>query len=158
MGEQTLQSSGWRQALAGVSLSRVQSLVATIAGVVSITGALLSVSPLARAFSTGELVATVQDASHHGLQSATVEVLTTDDHIVATLTPDAAGHARKDLKEGPYVVRVTRPGYAPEVRRVQVLPRQTVEVRAALHAVPASSPADRAVNNGLRAVRKAFHF
>ena len=159
MGENTSRWSGWKQALAGLSLSRVQSLVATLAGVVSISGAVLSVSPLAHAFSTGELVTTVQDAaSHRGLLDATVEVRTLEDHIVATLTPDAAGRAQRDLKEGAYVVRISRPGYAPEVRRVQVSPRQTVEIHAALHSASSSSPADRAVSNGLRAVRKALRF
>ena len=159
MTEQADGRTGWTRLWAGVTLSRVQSLVATLAGVVSISGALLSVSPLAHAFATGRLVATVQDASSHRmLGDATIEVLTPDDHIVATLTPDATGRAAHDLKDGAYVVRISRPGYASEVRRVQVGPRQTVEVRAALHTAPAPSSPDRVVANGLRAVKKALRF
>ena len=142
-----------------VSLSRVQSLVATLAGIVSIAGAVLSVSPLAHALNTGELVTTVQDAaSHRGLIDATVEVLTPEDRLVATLTPDAGGRAKQDLKEGAYIVRISRRGYAAETRRVQVSPRQTVEIHATLHTAAAAPPADRVMSSGLRAVRKALRF
>lgn len=159
MFEQAPRWTGLTRLWAGMTLSRVQSLVATLAGIVSISGALLSVPPLARAFSTGQLVATVQDASSHRvLGDATIEVLTPDDHIVATLTPDASGHAARELKDGAYVVRISRPGYASEVRHVQIAARQAVEVRAALHATPPPASADRVVSSGLRAVRKALRF
>ena len=40
----------------------------------------------------GELVATVQEAgTHRGVSDATIEVLTTQNDIVATMTPDATG-------------------------------------------------------------------
>jgi len=142
----------------GVSLSRVQAIVGTLAGILSIAGALFSVSPFAQSFTTGELVATVQEAgSHRGVSDATIEVLTTQNEVVATLTPDAGGRATQDLKEGVYVVRISHPRYAAEVRRVQVFSRQTVEIRATLRA-GSSSPLDRAVNGGVRAVRKALRF
>jgi len=54
-------------------------------------------------------------------------------------------------------VRISHPRYAAEVRRVQVQPRQTVEIRASLRA-GSSSPIARAVNNGVSAVRKALRF
>ncbi len=63
----------------------------------------------------------------------------------------------QELTEGVYVVRVSHPRYAAEVRRVQVLPRQTVEVRTSLRA-GSSSPIERAVNHGVSAVRKALRF
>jgi hypothetical protein len=141
-----------------VSLSRVQAIVGTLAGVVTIGGAVLSVSPLAQAFTAGELIVMTQNAaSHRPVTDATIEVLTAQNHLVATLTPDPTGRAIQDLKEGAYIVRVSHPRYAADVRRVQVLPRQTVEVRAALRA-GSSSPLDRAVNDGVRAVKKALHF
>jgi len=148
----------WKRVTGGVSLSRVQAIVGTLAGVISIAGAAFSISPLAQASTTGEFVATVQEAgSHRPVSDATIEVLTTQNDIVATLTPDVNGRATQDLKEGVYVVRVSHPRYAAEVRRVQVTSRQTVEVRATLRA-GSSSPLDRAVNNGVRAVRKALRF
>ena len=100
----------------------------------------------------------VQEAgSHRSVSDATIEVLTTQNDIVATLTPDSSGRATRDLKEGVYVVRISHPRYAAEVRRVQVLSSQTVEIRTTLRA-GSSSPLDRAVNSGVRAVRKALHF
>ena len=148
----------WKRVTGGASLSRVQSIVGTVAGIISIAGAAFSISPFAQASTTGELVATVQEAgSHRSVSDATIEVLTTQNDIVATLTPDASGRATQDLKEGIYVVRISHPRYAAESRRVQVYPRQTVEVRTTLRA-GSSSPFDRAVNNGVRAVRKTFHF
>ena len=144
--------------MVNVSLSRVQAIVGTIAGAISIAGALLSVSPLAQAFTSGQLVATLQEAgSHRAVTGATIEILTTENHVVATITPDATGRATQDLKEGVYVVRISHPRYVAEVRRIQVFSRQTVELRATMHA-GAPSQVDRAVNDGVRAVRKAFRF
>ena len=141
-----------------VSLSRIQTLVATLTGIVTISGAALSVMEYARGGNTGELVAVVQAAgSHRIVADATVEVLTTHDTLVATLTPDATGRATQELKEGVYVVRVSHPRYAAEARRIQVMPQQTTEVRANLHA-GSSSPVNRAVEKGVSAVRRAFRF
>ncbi len=144
--------------MVGVSLSRVQAVVGTLAGIVSIAGEVVSVTPLVRSATTGQLVATVQEAgSHRGVSDATVEVLTPTNEVVATLVPDAAGRATEDLKEGVYVVRVSHPRYAAETRRVQIVSRHTVEIRTNLRA-GSSSPAQRAVNDGLRAVRRALRF
>ena len=155
---QAMQSGWWKRVIGGASLSRVQAIVGTVAGIISIAGAVFSISPFAQSSTTGELVTTVQEAgSHHTVSDATVEVLTTQNDVVATLTPDANGRATQELREGVYIVRISHPRYAAEVRRVQVFPRQTVEIRTTLRA-GSSSPLDRAVNNGVRAVRKALRF
>lgn len=147
----------WKHVIAGPSLSRVQAIVGTLAGMISIAGALVSISPFARS-ANGELVATVQEAaSHRGVADATIEVLTRQNDVVATLRPDSSGRASQDLKEGVYVVRVSHPRYAVEERRVQVLSHQTVEIRANLRA-GSSTPVQRAVDNGVRAVRRALRF
>jgi carboxypeptidase family protein len=141
-----------------LSLSRVQAVIGTLAGIASITGAAFSLLQLARPANTGDLVAIVQAAaSRRSVTDATIEVLTTQNAIVATLTPDSTGRVTRELTEGVYVVRVSHPRYAAEVRRVQVLPRQTVEIRASLRA-GSSSPIARAVNDGVSAVRKALRF
>jgi hypothetical protein len=54
-------------------------------------------------------------------------------------------------------VRVSHPRYAAEARRIQVMPRQTTEVRANMRA-GSSSPIERVVNNGVNALRKALRF
>jgi hypothetical protein len=135
-----------------VSLPRVQAIVGTLAGVVTIVGAALSVSPLAQAFTSGELVVTAQEAaSHRPITDATIEVLTAQNHLVATLKPDPLGRATRDLKEGAYIVRVSHPRYAADVHRVQVFSRQTVEVRSALRAGASSSISlDRALKKWFR--------
>ena len=141
-----------------LSFSRFQAVVGTLAGLVSIAGAGFSVVQFARPANTGDLVTIVQSAtSHRGVPDATVEVLTTENAVVATLTPDETGRVTQELTEGVYVVRVSHPRYAAEVRRVQVQPRQTVEIRASLRA-GSSSPIERAVNNSVSAVRKALRF
>ena len=142
----------------GLSLSRFHAVVGTLAGIASIIGAAFSVVQFARPANTGDLVTIVQAAGSRGsVTDATIEVLTTQNAIVATLTPDATGRVTQELTEGVYVVRVSHPRYAPEVRRVQVLPRQTVEIRASLRA-GSSSPVKGAVNSGVSAVRRAFRF
>jgi hypothetical protein len=142
----------------GLSFSRVQAVVGTLAGIASIAGAAFSLVQFVRPANTGDLVTVVQVAgSRRSVPDATIEVLTTQNAIVATLTPDSAGRVTQELTEGVYVVRVSHPLYAADVRRVQVLPRQTVEIRASLRA-GSSSPIDRAVNNGVSAVRRALRF
>jgi len=144
--------------LLGLSFSRFQAFVGTLAGIASITGAAFSLVQFARPAKTGDLVTIVQAAgSHRSVPDATIEVLTTQNAIVATLTPDSTGRVTQALTEGVYVVRVSHPGYAADVRRVQVLPRQTVEIRASLRA-GSSSPIERAANSGVSAVRRAFRF
>jgi hypothetical protein len=129
-----------------------------VAGIVSITGAGFSVVQFARPANTGDLVTIVQAAGARGtVTDATIEVLTPQNAIVATLTPDSTGRVTQELTEGVYVVRVSHPRYASEERRVQVQPRQTVEIRTSLRA-GSSSPIKRAVNGGAGAVRRAFRF
>ncbi|HEY6892587.1 MAG TPA: carboxypeptidase regulatory-like domain-containing protein [Rhodanobacteraceae bacterium] len=159
--DSSLVSRWWnasRCACTGWSLPRVQALVATTAGILSIGGAVFSATPFAGRVANGQLVATVQEAgSHRTVADATIEVLTTDNALVATLTPDAAGRASQDLHEGVYVVRVSHPRYAADVRRVQVQSRHTVEIKASLRS-GSSSPVQRAVSDGVRAVRRALPF
>lgn len=142
----------------GLSLSQFQAVVGTLAAIVSIAGAAFSLVQFVRPANTGDLVTVVQAAGSRGsLTDATIEVLTTQNAIVATLTPDATGRVTHELTEGVYVVRVSHPRYAAEVRRVEVRPRQTVEIRASLRA-GSSSPIKRAVNNGVSAVRRTLRF
>jgi len=142
----------------GVSFSRFQSIVATLAGLASVTGATFSLVQYARPANTGELVAIVAAAgSHQVVANATVEVLTSDNALVATLTPDAAGTVRLQLKEGVYVVRVSHPRYAADVRRIQVQPRQTIEIKTTLRS-GSSSPVQRAVSKGAGSIRRALGF
>ena len=152
-----------------VTLSRVQSVIGTLAAMASVTGAAYSLVQFAGGSNnTGQLVAIVQAADpRRSVSDAVVEVLTTENAIVATLTPDVAGQVTKELAEGVYVVRVHHPRYPPEVRRIQVLPRQSVEIRATLRpavATPRPAPAKgsstigRAVGAPVRAVRKVFRF
>jgi Carboxypeptidase regulatory-like domain len=141
----------------GLSLSRFHTVVGTVAGIASIAGAGFSLVQFVRPANTGDLVTIVQAAGSRRLAEATIEVLTTQNAIVATRTPDSEGRVTQELTEGVYVVRVSLPGYAAEVRRVQVLPRQTVEVRASLRA-GSSSPLERAANSGVNSVRRALGF
>lgn len=140
------------------SLSRLQAIVGTLAGIISISGAAYSVIQADRAPNTGDLVAIVKTAgTQASVPDARIEVLTTDNALVTTLTPDANGRATQELREGVYIVRVSHSHYAADVRRVQVLPRQTVEIRASLRA-GSSSSVDQKVNKTMNAVRRAFRF
>ncbi len=165
MGEGSPNGQPWLTktwATLNVSLSRVQAIVGLLAGIISVTGALYSVTQFFRpAPGMGEVVAVVQEGkTEKSVSDATIEILTPQNALVATLTPDYLGRAHQSLKEGTYRVRVSHPHYAAEVRQVQVFSRQTVEVKVRLRA-GSSSPlahAGRAVNEGVRAVRRAFGF
>ena len=147
-----------RRLLQRLSFSRIQTLVATLAGIVSVSGAAWSVVDFARGGNTGELVAVVQAAgSHRIVPDATVEILTMQDALVATLTADATGRATHALTQGDYVVRVSHPRYAAETRRIQVMPQHTTELRTNLR-TGSSSPVNRAVSKSATALGKIFRF
>jgi len=157
----------WRRLARGRSLSKVHTVIGTLAGIASIAGAAFSVVQKGSATTTpttGNLVAIVKAASsRQSIPDATIEILTTQNAIVATLTPDATGRATQELQEGVYVVHISHPHYTAEVRRVQVVPRQTVEIRASLRA-GSSTPinhtvnVDHALNSTVSAVRRALRF
>jgi len=145
-----------RRLLRILSLSRVQAVVGTLAGIISIGGAAFSMVHTGLAANTGNLVAIVKaEGGRVSVPDATVEV-TTANAVVATLTPDPTGRATRELPEGIYIVRITHPRYAADVRRIQVLARQIVEVRATLRA--GSSRTDHAVGNTVSAIKKALRF
>jgi hypothetical protein len=150
-----------RQIWSGLSLSQVQAIVAVLTGIVTITVGLHSLAHYSEPGpNMGDLVAFVQDAvSQKGVPDATIEIMTSQNALVATLTPDSSGQARQSLKEGIYTVHVSHPRYAPEVRQIQVFPQQTVAIKAALRA-PGSpvEHAKRTVNDGVHAVKRAFGF
>src|SRR6476469_5375830 len=103
----------WKRFVAGSWFSRIQAVVGVLAGIVSIIGAGFSLVEFVRPAHTGDLVAIVQAAgSHRSVPDATIEVLTTQDALVATLTPDSTGRVTQKLTEGDYVVRVSHPLYA----------------------------------------------
>src|SRR5262249_56428900 len=73
----------WKRVVFGFSLSRVQAVIGTVAGIVSIGGAFVSIVPYARAAPTGELVARGTEAgSHPGVTGATIHGLTTPNALV----------------------------------------------------------------------------
>ena len=114
-----------------VSLSRFQTIVGLLAGLVSVFGAVYSVPQFFKpAPGMGEVVALVQEAkSEKAVAGATIEILTAQNALVTTLTPDSLGQVRHALKEGLYRVRVSHPRFSAEVRQIQVFSGQTVEVR-----------------------------
>ena len=116
-----------------ISFSRVQTFIGIAAGILSITGALVAF--LKPAPDKSELVAIVQDAkTEKAVSDATIEILTLQNAVVTTLTPDWYGKARCTLDEGHYRLRVSHPRYGAEVREVQLVSRQSTEVRVQLRA------------------------
>ena len=107
----------------------------------------------------GEIVAIVQEAkSGQPVADATVELLTPKDALVTTV-PSTNGEARRQIKEGPYRLRVSHPRYATEVRQIQVVAGQTSEIH--LRLAPRATgtpltPAERAVNEGVEGLKKIF--
>src|SRR5689334_5224421 len=90
--------SACQRLVRGVTLSRFQGVVGTMAALASLTGAGFSLLQFVRPANTGELVAIVQAAaSRRSVTDATIEVLTPQNAIVATLTPDAGGRATQQL-------------------------------------------------------------
>ena len=145
----------------------MQAIFGLLAALLSISGALYGyLRPGKPAPTTGELVATVQDAkSGKPVAEATVELLTAEDALVTTLSIND-GEARRSLREGLYRLRVTHPRYATEERSIQVMAGETAEVhvRLAPRGAAGRSPAkasppsavERTFNEGVEGIKKLF--
>lgn len=118
--------------------TRLQSIVALIAGLTSIGGAGYSALAYLRADPTpGQIVAVVRDAATaRPLRGALVEVLTTANELVTTVAQDGDGVARRALAPGTYRVHVTHPDFGDATRDVQVLPDVAAEMRVLLERQP----------------------
>jgi hypothetical protein len=126
-------------------LSTVQTAIGILAGMLTIAGAFLSFSGFAAATPPhqGEISAIVQDVrSNKPLAQATVEIFTPQDAIVTTLNVEQDGHLSRRLKEGRYRLRVTHPGFLPEVRQIEVHAGQRSDLRISMGPRP---PAPRVV-------------
>ena len=129
-------------------LTKVQALVGLGAGIVTITGSMISLVGLSFsaaaptvASTQGEVVAIVHDAQFRKpVTEAIVEILTSKDAVVTTLTVEGDGRVSRRLKEGQYRVRVTHPKFATEARQVEVQAGQRSEVRVALVPRPLPPP------------------
>jgi hypothetical protein len=113
------------------SFSSFQSVIAFAAGLSSVVGAIYSgVQYVRPAAHVGEMVAVVRDArTDTPVRGGSIEVLTLENAVVATLTPADDGSARRPLAAGPYRLRVRHPRFHDETRQVEVAPGATVEVR-----------------------------
>jgi hypothetical protein len=144
------------------SLTALQSIVGLTAGLISIAGAVYSgVQLFTPAPQFGDVVALVREArTDRPVTDATVEIFTSQDALVTTLTSADKGQARQTLREGTYKLRVSHPRFGAEQRQIQVTPGQTAQVRVQLvQRVGGSSPvgsAARAVNDGVNTVHRFF--
>src|SRR5262245_13339991 len=140
------ESSSHKGPLLGLkmSLSRLQTFVSLAAGLVSITGALVAIPNFFKpASGKGELVAIVQDAkTDKALSGATIEILSPEGVLVTTLSPNSSGKASCTLDRGRFRVRVSHPGFGGEVREVQVVSRESTQVRIQMRA---NSPVPRSI-------------
>ena len=109
-------------------LSLAQKVVATLTGIITIVGALYSLYIFMRPAPTpdkGRVEAVIEDAKlGKPLELATVEILSTDKVLIATLMTDSSGRVRYDLKDGRYNMRITNAGYSSATREIQVTPGQ----------------------------------
>jgi len=120
-------------------LTRIQALVGVCAGLITITGSVVSLAGLHdRPPALGEMIAVVQDMRERTpLAEATVEILTPRDALVTTLTAPSDGRVARRLKEGKYRVRVSHPQFMPQVRQIEVSSGERSELRVALAPRPA---------------------
>ena len=145
----------------GKDFASLQSAVSLLAGLASLSGALYSAVQFVKpgAPRTGEIRAIVRAAKGDKTPpGATVEILTPQDTLVATLKPGDDGSARGVLDEGPYRMRATAPRFEPQTRDVQVQRGATAEVRLQLvqQEVDDVATAGRGRRSGVRPLSRAL--
>jgi hypothetical protein len=128
-----------------ISLSKIQTIVGLTTGILSITVYLVAF--FKPATTKAELVAVVQDIKTQvAVSDATIEIFTPGDALITTLRPDRSGKARFRLDEGHYRLRVSHPRYRAEVRDVQLISKESTEIRVQMRG---GAPLD--------GVRRLFH-
>lgn len=141
-------------------LSRLQMFVGLTSGLISITGALYTISGFVKPTpATGEIVAIVREAkTERAITDAKVEILTLQNAVITTVIPNDLGRARYSLAEGQYRIRVSQPRFGAEARQVQVVKGRTAEVHVQLRrgTAPPLSQAESTVKDAVRAVRRLF--
>src|SRR5436309_10583452 len=115
-------------------LTKIQAMVGVAAGLITITGSIVSLAGLhERPPVLGEMIAVIQDMRERApLPEATVEILTPQDALVTTLTAPPDGRVAHRVREGSYRLRVSHPQFNGESRQVEVDWRRGVEGRGAL--------------------------
>jgi Carboxypeptidase regulatory-like domain len=116
-------------------LPHAQAVVGLLAGILSIGGFAYSyfwaTTPVPP--TRGDVVAVALDArTEKPIPDATLEILTVQDALVTTLTPDSSGRARQVIKEGNYRLRASHARYTTEVRQIHVIGGNTSELRVRL--------------------------
>jgi 5-hydroxyisourate hydrolase-like protein (transthyretin family) len=126
-----------------------QGAIAVITGVITIVGAGYSVYRfLNPAPDKGRLEVVIQDnEAGSPLTGVTVEILSTNKALIATLATDQDGRVRYTLKDGRYDVRVRQNGYADATREIQVTPGQDVALTVRL-----TPPAIKGLQNSFKKV------
>ncbi len=120
-------------------LTKIQAMVGVAAGLITITGSIVSLAGLhERPPVLGEMIAVIQDMRERApLPEATVEILTAQDALVTTLTAPSDGRVARRLKEGKYRVRVSHPQFMPQIRQIEVSSGERSELRVSLAPRPA---------------------
>jgi Carboxypeptidase regulatory-like domain len=136
--------------------TRLQSIVALIAGLTSIGGAGYSALAYLRADRTpGQIVTIVRDAATaRPVRGALVEVLTPANELVTAVAQDGDGVARRAVPPGAYRVRVMHPDFADVIRDVQVQPDVAAEMRVMLERQPRGSVHGVRDDDAARATRE----
>jgi hypothetical protein len=145
---EALSAAGWSRFPARFfrdkHLRRVQTIVGICVGIASMAGGLYSLIRTPTPANEGELLAIIQDADgRQAVPDAAIEVLSDENALVASLSPDSSGRVRQSLKEGVYVVRVSHPSYAAESRKIEVQAKRIVRLTLSLRE-GSSVPLDRA--------------
>ena len=127
-----------------LKLTTIQTIVATLAGVISITGGLYSLRhTLFGSPAAGSLAGVVRDQIvGKPLLEASVEVADSEDLIVGTLYTGQDGrYSLGKLKEGAYVVKAAAVRHVPQVKTVTVRPGQGTMVNFDLVTAEEEAPA-----------------
>lgn len=129
------------------TLSKYQAVLGFVATVLSVGGTGLTLPRMlisaAHGSPNGDVAIVVRDARvGSAVTNASIEILTTEDALITTVTSDPGGLAHHSLKEGRYHVRVRHPRYAMDAQPVVVMKGQRTVVPVRLRDdVPAAAPA-----------------
>ncbi len=122
----------------GFKLTAINTLVATLAGIISITGGIYSLkNSIFQTQGEGRIAGMIRDeAIARPLKDASVEISDNNNFVIGTLYTDQSGHYETGkLKEGPYIVKVSTIRHVPQTKTITVMHNQTSKVNFDLTAL-----------------------
>lgn len=133
-------------------LKRINTWIAIVGGSVASVAGTYNFLPSFLPAAPGHIAAVIREQGGTPVARAHVELLTSDNVLLAASETDRNGRfIRKDLEAGSYIVKVSRAAFEPQTAKVSIASKKTTDLDLVLRSRPRAqvpnSPQPAAISN-----------